>query len=70
MSLEFDQDHSQYLTVEEVASLLKISSKTIYSWCSKGYLPCVKFGHLIRIKKANLKARLDEIEQQSVQKGT
>ena len=61
MELEFNQ----YLTVEEVANLMKISNKTIYSWCSKGYLPCVKFGRLVRIDKDDLLSRLEEIKNES-----
>jgi len=65
MSWEFDLDHSQYLTVEEVANLMKISNKTIYSWCSKGYLPCVKFGRLVRINKEEFLSRIEELKEAS-----
>jgi len=70
MSLEFGLDHNQYLTVEEVANLMKISNKTIYSWCSKGYLPCVKFGRLVRINKDELLARIKQLRQSSCSKDT
>jgi excisionase family DNA binding protein len=68
MSLEFDPDHSQYLTVEEVANLMKISNKTIYSWCSKGYLPCIKLGRLVRIDKEELFARIEQLKASSCEK--
>ena len=61
---------SQYLTVDEVATLMKVSVKTVYSWCATGYLPCVKFGHLVRIDKDDFRSRLDEIKRQSRQKRT
>lgn len=61
MELEFNQ----YLTVEEVANLMKISNKTIYSWCSKGYLPCVKFGRLVRINKEEFLSRIEELKEAS-----
>jgi len=61
MELEFNQ----YLTVEEVANLMKISNKTIYSWCSKGYLPCVKFCRLVRINKEEFLLRIEELKEAS-----
>ena len=61
----FILDKSQYLTVEEVANLMKISNKTIYSWCSKGYLPCVKLGRLVRINKNELLTRIEQLRQSS-----
>ena len=68
MSLEFDLDRSQYLTVDEVANLMKISNKTIYSWCSKGYLPCIKLGRLVRINKEELFARIKQLRELSLSK--
>jgi len=70
MSLELNLDHSQYLTVEEVASLMKISNKTIYSWCSRGYLPCVKLGRLVRINKDELMTRIEQLKQSSCPEST
>jgi excisionase family DNA binding protein len=68
MSLEFDLDRSQYLTVEEVANLMKISNKTIYSWCSKGYLPCIKLGRLVRINRDEFLARIKQLKELSCSK--
>jgi len=62
MSVEFNLDRNQYLTVDEVAHLMKISNKTIYGWCSKGYLPCVKFGRLVRINKDELLLRIEQLK--------
>ena len=61
----FILDKSDYLTVEEVANLMKISNKTIYSWCAKGYLPCVKLGRLVRINKDELMIRIKQLRQSS-----
>jgi|GEM_PF-1884489 len=70
MSLEFNLDNSQYLTVDEVANLMKISNKTIYSWCAKGYLPCVKLGRLVRINKDELMARIKQLRLSSCSENT
>ncbi len=61
MELEFNQ----YLTVNEVANVMKISIKTVYDWCSKGYLPCVKFGRLVRINKEEFLSRIEELKEAS-----
>ncbi len=69
--MSFDHDYDgQFLTVDEVATLMKVSVKTVYSWCATGYLPCVKFGHLVRIDKDDLRTRLEEIKQQSRRRGS
>jgi len=70
MSVGFSPNNSQFLTVEEVANLMKISNKTIYSWCSKGYLPCVKLGRLVRINKDELLARIEQLRQSSCSENT
>ena len=64
-----EQFKNQYLTVDEVAAIVKVSTKTVYDWCSKGYMPCLKLGRLIRIDKDEFQLRLDEIKRQSRQKG-
>jgi len=63
--LEYDSHKNKYLTVEEVATIMKISPKTIYDWCAKGYLPCIKLGRLVRIDKDDLMLRIEEIKQES-----
>ena len=66
---DFEPFKNQYLTVDEVADIMKVSIKTVYDWCSKGYLPCLKLGRLVRIDKDDFRSRLDEIKRQSRQKG-
>ena len=61
---EFSSDN-KYLTVDDVAALMQVSNKTVYDWCSKGYLPCLKFGRLVRIDKDDLLSRLEEIKNES-----
>lgn len=65
MPLESYNDNNQYLTVDEVANLMRVSNKTVYDWCSRGYLPCIKFGRLVRIDKDDLLTRLEEIKNES-----
>ena len=65
MPAELDLNKSKYLTVDEVAHIMKVSTKAEYDWCSKGYLHCLKFGRLVRIDKDDLLTRLEEIKNES-----
>jgi excisionase family DNA binding protein len=65
MSVKELNSDSKYLTVDDVAALMKVSIKTVYNWCSKGYLPCVKFGRLVRINKEEFLSRIEELKEAS-----
>lgn len=65
MPVNLDSNKNKFLTVDDVANLMKVSIKTVYDWCSKGYLPCVKFGRLVRIDKDDLCSRIEEIKSES-----
>ena len=47
---------NQFLTVEQLAEFLNCKESTIYSWVSKGAVPCYKIGRLVRF-------RLEDIEE-------
>jgi excisionase family DNA binding protein len=64
MSFGHDYD-AQFLTADEVATLVRVSVKTVYSWCATGYLPCVKLGRLVRINKDELHAWIEQLRQSS-----
>lgn len=63
MSVKELNSDSKYLTVDDVATLMKVSIKTVYDWCSKGYLPCIKFGRLVRINKEEFLSRIEELKE-------
>ena len=44
----------EILTVPEVAQLLKVAEKTVYSMAQKGQLPAFKVGGQWRFKRADL----------------
>jgi excisionase family DNA binding protein len=50
----------ELMTVEEVASYLKLNSQTVSRMAAKGQLPAVKVGREWRFKKEYLDAKLDE----------
>ncbi len=51
-----DSSAAHILTIEEVASYLRVSERTVYEWASKGEIPCGKIGASWRFKR-------DEIER-------
>ncbi len=48
-----------FLTVAEVAELLKINQQTVRNWIDAGSLPAVKLGRRVRIKRADLDRIVD-----------
>lgn len=44
-------DEEKYLTVEELAEKLKLSTRTVLTMISKGEIPAVKLGAQYRIEK-------------------
>jgi excisionase family DNA binding protein len=65
MSAKELNSDSKYLTVDDVATLMNVSIKTVYNWCSKGYLPSIKFGRLVRINRKELSLRIEELKEAS-----
>lgn len=46
---------NEYLTIEEVTKILKVSRTTVYNWMNSGKLKFYKVGRLVRIKSEDLK---------------
>ena len=42
------------LTAKQVSELLEVKVDTVYEWVSRGLIPYVKLGRLVRFKKAEL----------------
>lgn len=51
-------EHNEYLTIPEVAAVLRVSPVTVWRWCHQGELPAVRLGRTWRIPRAALEARL------------
>jgi excisionase family DNA binding protein len=50
----------EYLTVREVAELLKLNQQTVYNWIDAGKLPATRAGNRrVRMARADLDAFLD-----------
>lgn len=46
----------EYLTVEQVATKLQVSERTVYNWINSGKLSASKFGDNWRVTPAELEA--------------
>lgn len=44
----------EYLTTQEVATLLKVKEITVRRWILRNWLPAIRFGKVFRIKRADL----------------
>jgi excisionase family DNA binding protein len=56
---------SEYLTVAEAASLLKVHKSTIWRWIENGSLPAYRVGQRgVRLKKADVEQFLTPVSQQ------
>ena len=53
---------AEFLTVSEVASLLKLSESTVYTMVRAGDIPAVKLGHQWRVSETRLDEWLEQKE--------
>jgi excisionase family DNA binding protein len=49
-----------YLTVAEVAALLKLNQQTVRNWIDQGSLPALRVGRRVRIKRSDLDQVLED----------
>ncbi|MGO9753842.1 MAG: helix-turn-helix domain-containing protein [Solirubrobacteraceae bacterium] len=52
--MEHNDSAATFLTVAEVAELLKLNQQTVRNWIDQGSLPAVKVGRRVRIKRSDL----------------
>jgi len=51
---------NKLMDAKELAQMLKVSDRTIYGWVSKGTIPTVKIGRLIRFKVEDIEVWIDK----------
>ena len=56
-----ESDNEEFLTVAEVAELLKINQQTVRNWIDRGELPAVRAGRRVRIRRSALDQVLTEV---------
>lgn len=49
----------EILTLEEIASYLRVSERTVYEWAQKGEIPCGKIGMVWRFKRSEIEKWVD-----------
>ena len=50
----------EFLTVAEVAELLKLNQQTVRNWIDQGYLPALHVGRRVRIRRTDLDQLLEK----------
>lgn len=49
-----DMLEDEFLTVAEVAELLKLNQQTVRNWIDQGYLPALRVGRRVRVRRSDL----------------
>ena len=49
-----------FLTVAEVAEMLKLNQQTVRNWIDQGSLPALRVGRRVRIRRSDLERMLEE----------
>jgi excisionase family DNA binding protein len=59
MSLQ-NADPEEFLTVAEVAEMLKLNQQTVRNWIDQGSLPALRVGRRVRILRSDFEHMLEE----------
>jgi excisionase family DNA binding protein len=54
------ETEESFLTVAEVAEVLKLNQQTVRNWIDQGSLPAVRVGRRVRIKRSDFDRILEE----------
>jgi excisionase family DNA binding protein len=54
MSLRGGEPDETFLTVAEVAGMLKLNQQTVRNWIDQGSLPALRVGRRVRIRRSDL----------------
>jgi excisionase family DNA binding protein len=60
----------EFLTVAEVAELLKLNQQTVRNWIDQGSLPAVRVGRRVRIRRSDLERVLQDGSTQAGKKAS
>jgi excisionase family DNA binding protein len=55
-----EEHEDSFLTVAEVAEMLKLNQQTVRNWIDQGSLPAVRLGRRVRIKRSDFQRVLAE----------
>ena len=60
MSVPTGNLEDSFLTVAEVAEMLKLNQQTVRNWIDQGSLPALRVGRRVRIRRSDLERMLEE----------
>ena len=60
MALERSALDDSFLTVADVAELLKLNQQTVRNWIDQGLLPAHRVGRRVRIKRSDLERLVED----------
>ncbi|MGO9456150.1 MAG: helix-turn-helix domain-containing protein [Acidimicrobiales bacterium] len=60
MTQQLDNTSTRFMTVGEVAAILRVSTMTVYRLINAGQLPAVRIGRSFRVREGELDRYLDE----------
>jgi excisionase family DNA binding protein len=60
MSISGGNLEDTFLTVAEVAALLKLNQQTVRNWIDQGSLPALRVGRRVRIRRSDLERVLEQ----------
>ena len=60
MSVDHSNNEGPFLTVAEVAELLKLNQQTVRNWIDQGSLPAIRMGRRVRIKRSDFERVLEQ----------
>jgi excisionase family DNA binding protein len=59
-SLDYTTSPESFLTVAEVAEMLKLNPQTVRNWIDQGSLPAVRVGRRVRILRSDFERLVEE----------
>lgn len=60
MSISGGDFQEEFLTVADVAELLKLNQQTVRNWIDHGSLPAVRVGRRVRIRRSDLERVIED----------
>jgi excisionase family DNA binding protein len=70
MSVPAGNLEDSFLTVAEVAEMLKLNQQTVRNWIDQGALPALRVGRRVRIRRSDLERMLAEGATTTAQRAT
>jgi excisionase family DNA binding protein len=60
VSFQSPESDESFLTVAEVAGMLKLNQQTVRNWIDQGSLPALRVGRRVRIRRSDLDRVLEQ----------